>query len=226
MVPLKGYEERYCIERDGRVWSNRTNKYLKTNKGGGVILTCSDKRKHRYKVRYLVDCQFTPGYLESLGVPLKGYEELYRINEQGQVWSCFYKIYVKVPKNKAGYLVAALRKDGVTKLHTLHRLLALQFIPNPTCRPLADHINKVRLDNRLENLRWVTSAENNQNRGMSTRNTSGHIGVGWMERYKKWRASIMAYGISHSKTFVLLEDAIAHRAWLVETYHKFGLSIE
>ena len=53
-----------------------------------------------------------------------------------------------------------------------------------------DHINKIRTDNRLCNLRWATKVEQQQNRGMMPTNTSGHIcvsrhhdGVYWI--YKK-----------------------------------------
>jgi hypothetical protein len=46
-----------------------------------------------------------------------------------------------------------------------HRLIALQFIPNPNNLPEVDHINHNRVDNRIENLRWVTSSENKFNKG-------------------------------------------------------------
>ena len=45
----------------------------------------------------------------------------------------------------------------------LHRLLAQAFIPNPQNLQVVDHKNRNKLDNRLNNLRWVTSSENNRN---------------------------------------------------------------
>ena len=45
-----------------------------------------------------------------------------------------------------------------------HRILALQFIPNPNNLPQVDHKNKIRTDNRLVNLRWVSRSTNCKNK--------------------------------------------------------------
>ena len=58
-----------------------------------------------------------------------------------------------------GYL--KVRIGGVMK--NAHRLVAEAFIPNPNNKPEVDHINTVKTDNRVENLRWVTREENCNN---------------------------------------------------------------
>jgi hypothetical protein len=54
--------------------------------------------------------------------------------------------------------------------HFKHRLIALQFIPNPENLPAVDHVNHIRSDNRIENLRWISNSNN-------CRNKSVHKGV-------------------------------------------------
>ncbi|HEV8035974.1 HNH endonuclease signature motif containing protein [Yoonia sp.] len=75
-----------------------------------------------------------------------------------------------------------------------------------------DHINGIRLDNRLHNLRDVSRAENTRNKKIVTNNTSGVTGVGWMRSHKKWRATINHKGrTKHLGLFDSFEDAVAVR---------------
>ena len=45
------------------------------------------------------------------------------------------------------------------KHYSIHRLVAIAFIPNPDNLPEIDHINRNKTDNCIENLRWVSRAE-------------------------------------------------------------------
>lgn len=57
-----------------------------------------------------------------------------------------------------------------------------------------DHINRTKDDNRIENLRVVTPKQNNENRGLPIKNTSGYNGVRWSARSDKWIAEIGHFG--------------------------------
>lgn len=59
-----------------------------------------------------------------------------------------------------GYMAIQLVVNGKQKKRYVHRLLAQAFIPNPKNLPQVNHINGNSLDNRLENLEWVSSKEN------------------------------------------------------------------
>jgi len=57
-----------------------------------------------------------------------------------------------------------------------------------------DHINSLRHDNRLSNLREADRGQQEMNKPVSARNTSGFKGVSWTPREQKWRANIAADG--------------------------------
>lgn len=58
----------------------------------------------------------------------------------------------------------------------VHRLVALEFIPNPENKTEIDHINTIRSDNRIENLRWCTVKENNNNKLTREKYSKSQIG--------------------------------------------------
>lgn len=59
-----------------------------------------------------------------------------------------------------GYLEYVFFYEGERKYVQAHRLVAKTFIPNPENKPCIDHINTIRDDNRVQNLRWCTPQEN------------------------------------------------------------------
>jgi len=80
------------------------------------------------------------------------YDKVYEVSNYGRV-----RINGKIvePKLSDGY-------PRITGFY-VHRAVAELFIPNPENKPFIDHINTIKTDNRAENLRWVTTKENNNN---------------------------------------------------------------
>lgn len=80
-----------------------------------------------------------------------------------------------------------LSVDGV--LHYGHRVIWCHYYrENPP--EFIDHINRVRDDNSIKNLRACTLSENQMNRKVSKNNTTGYTGVSFMKGKKKFKATI------------------------------------
>lgn len=62
-----------------------------------------------------------------------------------------------------------------------------------------DHVNRIKDDNRISNLREVTRSQNGQNRGIQKNNTSCYRGVCWDTGIMRWRARI---GLNGKRTFL------------------------
>ena len=100
---------------------------------------------------------------EEIWKPIRNYEGLYEVSNFGRVKSLNYKRtekegILKPRTDKDGYLITSLGRGKTVKIH---RLVAEAFITNPENKPCVDHINKIRNDNRAENLQWATISENN-----------------------------------------------------------------
>ena len=85
---------------------------------------------------------------------IKGYENLYKINRNGEIYSCWYKKIMKHLKTDDGYYFINLKKEGIRKKGYIHRLLALQYIENPKIIYLFDklhlsHYESVRLKKNM-----------------------------------------------------------------------------
>lgn len=82
-----------------------------------------------------------------------------------------------------------------------------------------DHINGVRTDNRINNLREASNQENRQNASMQKNNTSGVNGVYWCKRDNKWRAHVKVdRKIKHLGYFNTIEEAAKARQEANERY--------
>lgn len=95
----------------------------------------------------------------------------YSVDSNGNVLNVRKKKYMNKAFNNNGYLFVNLHKDGKLFRKSIHRLVASAFIPNIDNKPIVNHINGVKTDNRVENLEWCTYKENTAhaiNMGLST----------------------------------------------------------
>lgn len=108
--------------------------------------------------------------------------------------------------NSCGYITLSV--DG--KVYQAHRVVWLH-VYGEFPKGGIDHINRVKTDNRIENLRCATTSENMRNRSIGKNNTSGHMGVSWNEGMERWVAFISDGRRITLGIFVDKEDAIAAR---------------
>jgi len=136
----------------------------------------------------------------------------YEVSNLGNVRNINTGRILKVSNDTRGYLIVCLYKDKKKKTKRIHRLVAESFIENQENKELIDHIDNDIKNNNVNNLRWVTSTENNQNAKISKNNTSGVKGVTWAKNVNKWQAQIQIDGIHiYLGLYDTLEDAKAAR---------------
>lgn len=119
---------------------------------------------------------------------IKGFENLYRINRAGEVWSCRYNKQMTIQTNEYGYLFISLSIKQKKQKLFIHRLLALQYIENPDDLPQIDHIDRDKLNNSLENLRWVSQQTNRLNRSDILENKSEEELKAHTEKWKQYKS--------------------------------------
>lgn len=95
---------------------------------------------------------------------IKGYEGLYQVSNLGEV-KRFYKTreekIIKPFKDKYGYLVVNLYREGKSKTIKVHRLVANAFLENYDNLPCINHKDENKQNNNVKNLEFCTCAYNN-----------------------------------------------------------------
>jgi hypothetical protein len=138
---------------------------------------------------------------------IPGFDGRYTISNDGVVMS-YSKLGCKggVLKNGrklsrrllSGYWCVRLWKDNREHVYSIHRLLAQAFIDGFSEELQVDHINRIKTDNRLCNLRLCTSSENNRNTKKHCRSRNRYKGVykrtDRPTSKKQWEAKITVNG--------------------------------
>lgn len=131
---------------------------------------------------------------------ITGYNGKYQISNFGNVRSTdrYYKqnngkgfesehIYkgkiLKQMITKFGYRRIGLSQNGELKYHTIHKLVATEFLPNPNNFPCINHIDGNKANNNINNLEWCTYSHNNKHAREMGLN-KGHKGMTYKKRCK------------------------------------------
>ena len=138
---------------------------------------------------------------------VKDYEN-YSVSSFGRVKNDKFNRIMKPCKNAGGYYKVGLYKNGKRKPHLINRLVAIAFLSNHDNKPMVDHIDGIKTNNNILNLRWASSSQNAFNQGKPKTNTSGFKGISFDKGRQKYRAQININGkYKHLGYFQTAEDA-------------------
>ena len=149
-----------------------------------------------------------------------GYEGKYMITNLGRVWSIVKHKFNSIGNHTLGYKVVNLKVNGKQKTFLIHRLIAIHFIENPipTEYNMVDHINRVKTDNRIDNLRWCNQSLNNRNMKKRKNTSSKFKGVILDKRDNKWQSEIKINKVRKclGRHFTEEEAAKAYNQYIID----------
>ena len=124
---------------------------------------------------------------------IDGYEDRYAISNYGNIVKKDTGLLTKIFLHN-GYNEVVLRKNGYYKNYKIHSLVALAFIPTILNKPYVDHIDRNKINNHENNLRWVSCSENNRNKNKQKGSNSKHKGVSFHKKSGKFQCQISNNG--------------------------------
>lgn len=103
---------------------------------------------------------------------IQGYEGLYGVSESGEVFSYKRDLILKPNLGSNGYLKVVLYKNGLSRNHTIHRLVAIAYVKKQEGLEYVNHLDGDKVNNNADNLEWCTPKENTRH-AIETGLTSG-----------------------------------------------------
>jgi hypothetical protein len=137
---------------------------------------------------------------------IPNYKGYYQVSNLGRVkgierkvkqsTDCFKTIKERILKQSlgnSGYLVVNFSLNGKIKTRTVHQLVAIVFLNHKPCglKLVIDHIDEIKTNNKLSNLRIVTNRANSSRRKDGT---SRYVGVSLCKTNVKWQSTIKIKG--------------------------------
>ena len=147
---------------------------------------------------------------------IEGYPD-YAISNFGRVLSLPRKgvrkeRFRKTNLNKHGYLCFTFRTNKIMINLRIHRLIAEHFIPNPFNLPYVDHIDQDKLNNQINNLRWVFPFDNCHNIDSAQIRSKLQIRhISYSDEKNKYVFQKTIRGKQHIRRFNTLEEAIEYK---------------
>ena len=151
---------------------------------------------------------------------IKGFEDLYKINKEGLIYSIKSDIFMKEGITKFGYHKICLRKNKKHYYYTTHRLVALTFLDNPFNYPQVHHIDEDKSNNNLTNLEWVTVSKNNTLVSSKKLSNSGERNINKFLRKGKiyYEVEIRRNKLRYCKNTKTIELAIKQRDLMISQF--------
>lgn len=139
--------------------------------------------------------------MEEIWKDVEGFEGLYMISNHGRVWSHNSNRLMSTSLNDSGYEKITLSKNNKRKYITVHRLVAINFLPTVPNKYLVNHKDENKINNCVSNLEWCNNKENVNHgtsivRMLSNRSKSSK----WIEKNKKQSIPVTSVNISTGET--------------------------